>query len=102
MANKTKTKTKLNMSHRQASFATHFLPLKSAASSAFFSERNLCKVLVTLASDFPQDNHLISADKRRHLCCGSFSSQCCSNRHELSACALMSSIIILTTSFITL
>ena len=51
------------MSHMEASFATHSVSLKCAASGDYFSKRNLwsgSRNSETLASDLPLESHLTS------------------------------------------
>ena len=91
--------SRLTTWHKEASFATHSVSLKHAASHDYFSKRNLWSSShnsKALASNLLLESHLTSMYKRRHVCFVSISSQSCMNRRELRACTLMWLIILIT------
>ena len=70
--------SRLNMSHKWASFVVHSVSVKYAASGDHFSKRFIWRSShnsETLTSDLPLENHLTFVFKRRHVCSVSISSQ---------------------------
>ena len=81
-SNRLSSWSRLTTSHKEASFATHSVSLKCAASHDYFSKRNLWSSSCnskTLASNLPLESHLTSVCKRRHVRSASISSQSCAD-----------------------